>query len=186
MSPRDETLASEADGLPQLPDTQLLLHAYGLAGDAPPHLKALSGSDADAIAKAGRYLTSAIIHQGTPWPATGTVAGYVCSLVADGTLSAAARPAVREFLDEVLAAVDLAQREGGAKFLREQIAASSFDLDAALAEMAELSDDDAEVAYETMFEDDDVADLIMYVAFLGIVEREDELRSARGLLAALS
>lgn len=186
MSPRDETLASEADGLPQLPDTQLLLHAYGLAGDAPPHLKALSGSDADAIAKAGSYLTSAIIHQGTPWPATGTVAGYVCSLVADGTLSAAARPAVREFLDEVLAAVDLAQREGGAKFLREQIAASSFDLDAAITGMAELSDDDAEVAYETMFEDDDIADLIMFVAFLGIVEREDELRSARAILAALS
>lgn len=168
-----------------LPDARHLLHAYGLGGDAAPHLRALSGSDADAIATAGSYLTSAIIHQGTPWPATGTIAGYVCSLVADGTLSAVARPVVGEFLDEVLAAVELAQREGGAEFLREQIAANPFDLDAAVAEMAELGDDDAEVAYETMFEDDDVADLIMYVAFLGIVEREDELRAAQATLTAL-
>jgi hypothetical protein len=166
-----------------LPDTRHLLHAYGLARDAPPHLSALSGSDAEAIAKAGDYLCSAIIHQGTPWPATGTIASYVCSLVADGTLSEAAQPCVQEFLDEVLAAVELAQEEGGPEWLREQIASSTFDVDAAIADMAQLSDADAEVAYEKLFENDDIADLIMYVAFLGIVEREDELRTAKELLA---
>jgi hypothetical protein len=167
----------------EMPDTGRLLHAYGLASDASMHLTALLGSDADAIAKAGRYLTSAISHQGTPWPATGPVAGYVCSLISDGTLSVAARPAVGEFLDEVLAAADMAQSEGGAEWLRQQIAASSFDLSRAVAEMAQLSDDDAEVAYEMMFEDEDIADLIMYTAFLGIVERENEIRSAQALLA---
>jgi hypothetical protein len=102
--------------------------------------------------------------------------------VLDGGLSAAARPAVREFLEEVAAAIELAEREGGVEWLRERIAESSFDLDAAVGRMADLSEDDAEVAYEEMFEDDDVADLIMYVAFLGIAERADEVEAAREIL----
>lgn len=168
-----------------VPDTRHLLHAYGLATDAAAHLAVLSHSDAGAIAKAGTYLTSAIIHQGTPWPATGPVVGYVCSLVLDGTLSAAARPVVAEFLAEVASAIEVAEGEGGAGWLRTQIADNSFDLDGAVAQMAELSDDDAESAYEEMFDDDDVADLIMYIAFLGVVERAAEVDAARALLSGL-
>jgi hypothetical protein len=169
----------------RLPNTRRLVHAYGLADDAPAHLMALSGTDADAIAKAGSYLTSAIIHQGTPWPATGPVVGYVCSLVSAGQLSPAARPLVREFLDEVLAAVELAQRVGGAEYLREQIAANPFDLDAAIHEMAQLSEDEAEAAYEAIFEEDALADLIMHTAFLGILERADAISEAQAKLATL-
>lgn len=167
----------------EIPDTGRLLHAYGLAVDVGPHLAALSGQDEAAIARAGTYLDSAIIHQGTPWPATGAIAGYVCSLVLDGRVSAAARPAVREFLDEVAAAIELAEREGAVAWLRERIAESSFDLDAAVTRMAELSEDDAESAYEELFEDDEVADLVMYVAFLGVAERAHEVRRALDVLS---
>lgn len=170
----------------EIPDTRRLLHAYGLATDAPAHLEALTGTDGDAIAKASYYLYSAIIHQGTPWPATGPVVAYVCSLVERDALSVTAGPAVLGFLDEVLDAVELGKAEGGVEWLQAQVAASPFDLDSAMEELRQLSEEEVEDAIEALFGEDDFANLVMYSAFLGILDQEPAIRAAREVLTESS
>jgi hypothetical protein len=74
-------------------DWSRLMHAYGRATDTPAHLRALISDDAQAREQALDHLWSAIIHQGSPWTATGSAAVVVAELVA-----ARAGP-TRELLD---------------------------------------------------------------------------------------
>lgn len=64
-------------------DWSRLNHAYGRATDTPGHLRALLHDDAAARKAAMSHLWSAIIHQGTPWTATGPAALVVAGLLAD-------------------------------------------------------------------------------------------------------
>jgi len=64
-------------------DWSRLSHAYGRATDTPGHLRALLHEDAAARKAAMSHLWSAVIHQGTPWTATGPAALVVAGLLAD-------------------------------------------------------------------------------------------------------
>ena len=64
-------------------DWSKLGHAYGMATDTPVHLHALFGKDPDAQTEAIRHLNSAVIHQGTAYPATGPAALVVAGLLSD-------------------------------------------------------------------------------------------------------
>lgn len=64
-------------------DWSRLHHAYGRATDTPGHLRALLREDRESRKQAMSHLWGAIIHQGTPWTATGPVALVVAGLLAD-------------------------------------------------------------------------------------------------------
>jgi hypothetical protein len=72
-------------GLPALENTDWsrLFHAYGRATDTPDHLRALLEDDPAARREAIDHLSSAIIHQDTPWTATGPTAQVVAGLLSD-------------------------------------------------------------------------------------------------------
>ncbi|MEV6302988.1 hypothetical protein AB0M02_26470 [Actinoplanes sp. NPDC051861] len=114
-----------------------LLHAYGPADDTPGHLAALTGTDPAAREAAQRHLWSAIIHQGTPWTATGPTALTVAGLISDPRL--ADDPGLRANLLTFLAAV----AEAGHAYddLDELAPPLGFDVDAAL----EAAGDDSEI-----------------------------------------
>lgn len=63
-------------------DWSRLHHAYGRATDTPEHLRALLGEDPN-LRKAMSHLWSAVIHQGTPWTATGPTALVVAGFLSD-------------------------------------------------------------------------------------------------------
>ncbi|ORT54028.1 hypothetical protein [Streptomyces sp. CB03238] len=65
-----------------------LFHAYGTATDTPAHLRGLLTEDEQAISAASEHLWSAILHQGTVWPATAPAAKIVARMLT--------RPALRE------------------------------------------------------------------------------------------
>src|SRR5688572_33357142 len=75
-------------GLPALENTDWsrLHHAYGRATDTPGHLSALLNEDLESRKKALDHLWSAVIHQGTPWTATGPAALVVAGLLSDPRL----------------------------------------------------------------------------------------------------
>src|ERR1700746_331359 len=65
------------------PDWSRLPHAYGRATDTPGHLRALLEEDPDSRKVAMSHLWSAVLHQGTPWTATGPAALVVAGLLSD-------------------------------------------------------------------------------------------------------
>ncbi|MDX2707705.1 hypothetical protein PV350_33380 [Streptomyces sp. PA03-6a] len=79
-------------------------HAYQVATDTPGHLKALLGDDEKAASTAADHLWSAILHQGTVWPATAPVARIAARMLAIPEM----REGALTFLKDVAAAVDLA------------------------------------------------------------------------------
>ena len=64
-------------------DWSRLRHAYGRATDTPGHLRALLLDDLESRKEAKSHLWSAIIHQGTPWTATGPAALVLAGLLSD-------------------------------------------------------------------------------------------------------
>jgi hypothetical protein len=81
MSSEDPVLT----GLPALENTDWarLRHAYGRATDTPGYLRALLEQDPQLRRKAMSHLWSAVIHQGTPWTATGPAALVIAGLMFD-------------------------------------------------------------------------------------------------------
>jgi hypothetical protein len=75
-------------GLPALEQTdwKSLYHAYGYALDTPEHLRALLEKDSTKRRAALNHLWSAIIHQGTPWTATGPVALVIVGFLSDSRI----------------------------------------------------------------------------------------------------
>ncbi|TWT01687.1 hypothetical protein [Reyranella sp. CPCC 100927] len=85
-------------------DWSMLCHAYGTAGDTPAHLHALLGENPDKRTAAEYHLNSAIIHQGTPWPATAPVTTIVAGMLMDTATAPfmqKSRQALIDFLTEV-------------------------------------------------------------------------------------
>ncbi|MDH6679416.1 hypothetical protein M2284_003638 [Rhodococcus sp. LBL1] len=86
-------------------DWERLFHAYGVATDTPTHLAALVGADDTAFSTAMEHLYSAVLHQGTIYPATAPTVAAVAQAVsfwsgdADVKTAAARLPALVGFLD---------------------------------------------------------------------------------------
>jgi hypothetical protein len=64
-------------------DWSRLYHAYGRATDTPGHLRSLLREDLEPREQAMEHLFSAVIHQGSPWTATGPAALVVAGLLSD-------------------------------------------------------------------------------------------------------
>jgi hypothetical protein len=83
-----------------------LSHAYDKAADTPGHLATLLDADADVRARAMEHLWSAVLHQGTIYPATAPAARVIAGLLADERADrelggAPIRTALLRFLGEV-------------------------------------------------------------------------------------
>jgi hypothetical protein len=174
------------------------LHAYGWATDTPAHLDALTDGDEPARKAAVAHLNSAIIHQGTPWTATGPAALRVAEVLGDPRLSgvdlAPLRAELLEFLAEVgeacmapldddsLAAMRAVDRpdfdaELAAWFAREvERIRADFEQDGADPDQ----DDLMENAYEALFADNRRFEEMMARAFLGCVRAAPVLLAAAG------
>lgn len=146
-------------GLPVIENTDWsrLYHAYGPAVDTPQHLRALVAGDSAARQAAVSHLWSAIIHQGTPWTATGPAALVVVGLLSDPRLDKenSIRLGLMTFLVSVVEAPDLA---GVRQDELEQMA--KFDITPFL----EAGDE------ESLYEDEDAANSFYAQAILGCIE----------------
>lgn len=148
-----------------IPDTRPLLHAYGLAIDTPRHLAALTSEDAVARSAALYHLQSAVIHQGTPWPATGPVAQYLAALVAEGSLlNPDVQSVVLDVLHQIQDAAATALRSSDRSTLERLAQPPGVDVDKEIARHAESDELDA------LYEDPVLADAIMARAFLGCLD----------------
>lgn len=129
-------------------DWHRLHHAYGRAADTPGHLRALLEDDADGRRRALGHLKSAIMHQGTPWTATGPAALVVVGLLADARIDRVegTRPALLEFLVEIAVEVIAQARPRIAELERQ----AAFDLEPFI-DLAE--DDSAETETDSVFYD---------------------------------
>ena len=81
-----------------------LSHAYGRADDTPGHLLALLADDPQTRGAAGAHLTSAVIHQATPWPVTYPATTVVLGMLDDPAVAPSidrSRPFITEYLAEV-------------------------------------------------------------------------------------
>jgi hypothetical protein len=156
-----------------------LFHAYGPATDTPDHLFALVAGTATERREGLAHLSSAILHQGTPWPATAPVAEVLVGLLRAGHL----RPVheeVSRFLTEI---VEISDQVAAASASRAELEAEANNpaLDAwiaATAPLARTDRDAAETAYEALFEDDALAAALLARAYLGCVRVAPALRAA--------
>jgi hypothetical protein len=85
-----------------------LLHAYGPASGTPAHLRALEGSDDAAVDRALDHLWSAVLHQGSIYPATAPVVAWLCAALRDGRLHERASAAAVEFVAEAFRSANAA------------------------------------------------------------------------------
>ncbi|MFE3290227.1 hypothetical protein [Rhodococcus sp. NPDC059234] len=86
-------------------DWDRLFHAYAVATDTPTHLEALVAADETAFSTAMEHLYSAVLHQGTIYPAATPAVAAVAQAVsfwigaADRKTASARLPALVDFLD---------------------------------------------------------------------------------------
>ena len=92
-------------------DWSKLHHAYGPATDTPGHLRALLREDLEARKQAISHLWSAIIHQGTPWTATGPAALVVAGFLTNERIDRG--ESIRADLMSFLASVAEAPEQSG-------------------------------------------------------------------------
>ncbi|GAA1461409.1 hypothetical protein NE857_14175 [Nocardiopsis exhalans] len=96
-------------------DWSRTFHAYGPGTDAPKHLAALRSGQDSKVADALGYLYSAILHQGTVYPATPPAVLHVAGLLSD---PAADRP-VHGVFDEAMGAGAAPLRQHLLRFLAD-------------------------------------------------------------------
>src|SRR5688572_20203384 len=145
-------------GLPALENTDWsrLHHAYGRATDTPGHLSALLNEDLESRKKAMDHLWSAIIHQGTPWTATGPAALVVAGLLSDDRLDRG-EPIRAKLLSFLACVAEAPGQTGLSSEELERMAA--FDIESLLD-----SDDD-----EALYGDEDAANSFYARAILGCI-----------------
>jgi hypothetical protein len=112
-------------------DWTRLHHAYGRATDTPGHLRALLEEDPAARKQAVQHLWSAIIHQGTPWTATGPTALVVAGLLLDGRIDRGPEPIRASLLAFLVAVAEVLPNTGMTIEELEEMAA--FDIDPFIA-----------------------------------------------------
>jgi len=108
-------------------DWSKLHHAYGRATDTPNHLRALLNSDAEARKAALFHLSSAVIHQGTPWTATGPAALVVAGMMADERIDQGNRPVRLDLLSFLVSAAEASTPSGWSMEQLEQLASYNID-----------------------------------------------------------
>lgn len=136
-------------------DWSRLLHAYGRATDTPGHLRALLEEDTQARNAALSHLWSAILHQGTPWTATGPVALVLTGLLDDPRLDSGERPLRADLLSFLTGVIEAFEQSGSSVEELERLA--RYDLEPLL----DADDDDA------IYEDEDAANALYAQALLG-------------------
>ncbi|MDX2811722.1 hypothetical protein PV410_03935 [Streptomyces sp. PA03-5A] len=143
-------------------DWARLFHAYGAATDTPRHLAALrTGREADVRA-ALEHLNGAIVHQGTPWPATPPAVRQVAELLA-GERPAAPRQALLAFLRYAAqAAPDPAEAQ--------EWRARAFPADGAAADAWQEAWANADEEEQQALWDDEMADLAVVRAAVGVYD----------------
>jgi hypothetical protein len=146
-------------GLPALEATNWseLHHAYGRATDTPDHLRALLNGDADAREMALFHLWSAVIHQGTPWSATGPVALVVAGMMADQRIDRGDRPVRIDLLSFLVSVAEASAPPDMSTEELERLA--SYDVDA----LINSGGDDA------LYENDDAANALFARSVLGCI-----------------
>ncbi|MFE3138216.1 hypothetical protein [Streptomyces scopuliridis] len=156
------------------PRFDLLLHAYGRAADTPGHLDALAAEDPAARDAAVYHLNSAIVHQGTPWTATGPATEYVSAIIRRGAVAdGATLVELLRFLGEVAESAAIGAEDDIESLARP----AGRDIEAEVAAMLESDDvdavdgdggeeDDEDVAY-LLYEDEVRADALFACAVLG-------------------
>jgi hypothetical protein len=137
-------------------DWSRLHHAYGRATDTPGHLRALLEEDPEAREKALSHLWSAIIHQGTPWTATGPAALVVAGLLSDERIGRG-EPIRANLLSFLVSVAEASQQAGLGSEELERMAA--FDIEPFLD-----SDDD-----EALYGNEDAANSFYARAILGCI-----------------
>lgn len=151
-------------GLPALESTDWssLYHAYGRASDTPAHLRALIGDNEAARKKALSHLSSAVMHQGTPWTVTGPAALVVAGLLSDQRIQR--DESLRVQLLSFLVSVALAAGPSG-ESIQELERLAEFDTGAIL---------DAG-GYEELYENEDAALALHARAKLGCIRAAPKL-----------
>src|SRR5262245_62051505 len=146
-------------GLPALENTDWskLHHAYGRATNTPGHLRALLAEDAEGRRQALSHLWSAIIHQGTPWTATGPVALVVAGLLSDTRVDRGSVPIRANLLSFLVAVAEAAEGTGWSTEEMERLAA--YDIDP----LIDAGDDEA------LYDADDAGNAFYARAVLGCV-----------------
>src|SRR5262249_46202787 len=138
-------------------DWSRLHHAYGRATDTPDHLRSLLEVDAESRKKALSHLWSAVIHQGTPWTATGPVALVVAGFLFDERIDRGSEPIRAHLLTFLVSVAEVAAQTGGS--LQELERLASYDIDP-------LIDSEDE---EALYGDENAANAFYARAILGCV-----------------
>lgn len=138
-------------------DWSRLYHAYGRATDTPGHLRALLREDLESRKQAMSHLWSAIIHQGTPWTATGPAALVVAGLLLDERIDHA-EPIRANLLSFLVRVAEAHERAGFSVEELERLAA--FDIEPLLD-----SDDE-----EALYGEEDAANSFYARAILGCIQ----------------
>ncbi|MGW2509968.1 hypothetical protein ACWC0A_11180 [Streptomyces scopuliridis] len=153
------------------PRFDLLLHAYGRAADTPGHLDALTAEDPAARDAAVYHLNSAIVHQGTPWTATGPATEYVTAIIRRGAVAdGATLVELLRFLGEVAESAAIGAEDDIESLARP----AGRDIEAEVAAMLESDDVDAVDGGDDSGGDDDREEDDEDVAYLLY---EDEVRA---------
>ena len=146
-------------------DWSRLYHAYGRATDTPGHLRALSEWEEGPRTKALSHLWSAIIHQGTPWTATGPAALFIAGLLSDRRFDRALEPIRAELFSFLVSVAEVAGlSDEDVKELGRT--ASGHDIDA----LIDAGDDDA-------LYDDEAGEALYARALLGCAQAAPALMS---------
>lgn len=138
-------------------DWSRLHHAYGRATDTPGHLLALLREDLESRKQAMSHLWSAIIHQGTPWTATGPAALVVAGLLSDERIDRG--EPIRANLLSFLVRVAEAPEQAGLN-LEELERLAAFDIEPFLD-----SEDEG-----VLYEEEDAANSLYARAILGCIQ----------------
>jgi len=155
-----------------------LFHAYGPALDTPGHLAALRDGDEAAREEALEHLWSAVIHQGTPWPATPPAALAVAELLGDSSLDGQEHAGLRASLLRFLAEVVQAYRPEEADWLAALANPPGREVDGEIAALLAAGDE------ELIWEDNVLGDAMCARAALGCLGVAPRvLETATALLA---
>ncbi|WP_116248577.1 hypothetical protein [Nocardiopsis sp. FIRDI 009] len=125
-------------------DWDRTFHAYGSAADAPEGLSALLREDPDALSEGMYYFHSAILHQGSVFPATPPATLFAAALLDDLVHGRRGRDDAREWRIALLDAL-----RGVAE------AAVADRTDAELAELARLSEAERRAVLDAVLDGDD-------------------------------
>jgi hypothetical protein len=136
-------------------DWSRLHHAYGPATDTPDHLRALLTGDVERRKNALSHLWSAIIHQGTPWTATGPVALVVAGLLSDERIDQADESIRANLLSFLVSVVEASVTPNWTKEELDQLMAYD------LTPLIDSGDDD------TLYGDEDAANAFYARSILG-------------------